>query len=397
MFFHRGDGATLYDADGAAYTDYVCSWGAMIAGHAHPHITAAVQRQAGMGLGFGAPTEQETEMALRLCEHTGMEKVRLVSSGTEATMSALRLARGYTRRDYIVKFAGCYHGHGDSFLTRAGSGLATLGIADSAGVPTDLAKLSLTAPYNDLTAVRSMFQEKGEEIAAVIIEPIAGNMGMILPQEGFLPGLRRLCDDYGSLLIFDEVMTGFRVHIGGAQRIYDVHPDMTTLGKVIGGGLPVGAFGGRADIMNHIAPDGQVYQAGTLSGNPVTVAAGLAALDILATESSYDKLSDYSARLCEGLTAIAKEAGLPMQTNHIGGMFGIFPGHTEPVHNFEQAAAGDKELFRHFFHGMLQEGIYLAPSPFEAGFVSLAHGDKELDRTLSAAQNVLRHMENRPR
>ena len=394
VFFCRGNGAKLYDADGDVYTDYVCSWGAMIVGHAHPDVVEAVQRQVETGLGFGAPTEQETDMAQHLCTRVAsLEKVRLVNSGTEATMSALRLARGYTRRDYIVKFAGCYHGHGDSFLTKAGSGAATLGISDSAGVPAGLAQLSLTVPYNDLAAVQDLFREKGEEIAAVIVEPIAGNMGMVLPVEEFLPGLRRLCDEYNSLLIFDEVMTGFRVGAGGAQQIYDVRPDLTTLGKVIGGGLPIGAFGGRSDIMDHIAPNGPVYQAGTLSGNPVAVAAGLATLNILAKEDHYEKLSHYSQRLCDGLKTIAEEAGMALQTCHVGGMFGIFPGQTQPVHNFQQASSNcNQELFRHFFHGMLQEGIYLAPSPFEAGFISLAHDEAELDHTLSAARNVLRNI-----
>jgi glutamate-1-semialdehyde 2,1-aminomutase len=388
IFFKRGAGAWLYDEDDRRYLDYVGSWGPMIAGHAHPAVVRAVQDTAANGLSFGAPTAIETVMARRIRELVpSMDLVRMCNSGTEATMSAIRLARGFTGRDKIIKFEGCYHGHSDSLLVKAGSGALTLGVPTSPGVPAALAAQTVTLTYNDLDQVRQAFGQIGEEIAGVIVEPVAGNMNCIPPAPGFLQGLRELCDRYGSVLIFDEVMTGFRVALGGAQALYDISPDLTTLGKIIGGGMPVGAFGGRRAIMEKLAPLGPIYQAGTLSGNPVAMAAGLATLELISAPGFHAELTAKTQWLCEGMVAAAREAGISLTANHVGGMFGIFfTG--EPVSTYAQAVACDVERFKAFFHGMLAEGIYLAPSAFEAGFMSSAHTEEDIEATLTAARRV---------
>lgn len=389
VFFKRGEGAYLIDEDGRRYIDYVGSWGPMIAGHAHPRVIEAVKTVVEQGLGFGAPTAIETEMADKVCALVpSIEMVRMVSSGTEATMSAIRLARGFTGRDKIIKFEGCYHGHSDSLLVKAGSGALTLGVPTSPGVPAALAELTLTLAYNDLEQVRNAFTQYNKQIACIIVEPVVGNMNCVPPQPGFLEGLRKLCDAHGSVLIFDEVMTGFRVALGGAQQHYGVKPDLTTLGKVIGGGLPVGAFGGRRDIMQMIAPLGPVYQAGTLSGNPLAMAAGLAMLSLVSEPGFFARLTATTRRLTDGLVQRAQQAGVPLCANQVGGMFGIFFSHEKNIHSFAQVMACDVERFKKFFHGMLDEGVYLAPSAFEAGFVSSAHGDAEIDATLTAAEKV---------
>ena len=390
VFIERGAGPYLFDADGRRYIDYVGSWGPMIVGHAHPEVLDAVRETLARGLGFGAPTEIEVRMARRLRElMPSLELVRMVSSGTEATMSAIRLARGYTGRDLIVKFEGCYHGHSDSLLVKAGSGALTLGVPTSPGVPADLARHTATLTYNDLDSARAAFDAAGEQIACVIVEPVAGNMNCIPPQPGFLEGLRELCERHGSVLIFDEVMTGFRVARGGAQGLYGVTPDLTTLGKVIGGGLPVGAFGGRRTIMESIAPLGPVYQAGTLSGNPVALAAGLATLEIVARPGFFEALGASTQRLTAGLRALAHDAGIGLTTNQVGGMFGVFFTDEPEVTGYRQATACDTERFRRFFHAMLAAGVYLAPSPFETGFVSAAHREADIDATLEAARTAL--------
>ena len=389
IFFREGKGAWLTDAEGKKYIDYIGSWGPMILGHAHPDVVDAVQKAAIKGLGFGAPTEIEIEMADLVCQLVpSMELVRMVSSGTEATMSAIRLARGYTRRDKIVKFEGCYHGHADSLLVKAGSGALTLGEPSSAGVPAALAEHTLTLTYNDLDSVSQCFKQQGNEIACIIVEPIAGNMNCIPPQTGFLEGLRHLCDQYGVVLIFDEVMTGFRVSLGGAQELYDVKPDLTTLGKVVGGGLPVGAFGGKREIMEYIAPLGPVYQAGTLSGNPIAMAAGLSTLKLLQAPNFHQQLSDSAAALVQGLQQAADNADIGFATNQVGGMFGFFFTQEKSVSHFAQVVACDQEIFKQFFHGMLGEGIYLAPSSYEAGFISAAHSEVEIQTTITAAKKV---------
>jgi glutamate-1-semialdehyde 2,1-aminomutase len=390
VFFRSGKGAWITDAEGKEYVDYIGSWGPMIVGHAHPEVISAVQAEVQNGLGFGAPTEIETVMAEEVCKLVpSMDLVRMVSSGTEATMSAIRLARGYTGRDKIVKFEGCYHGHADSLLVKAGSGALTLGVPSSAGVPESLAEHTLTLRYNDLDSVQECFDQVGEYIACVIVEPVAGNMNCIPPVPGFLEGLRELCDKNGVVLIFDEVMTGFRVALGGAQEHYNVTPDLTTLGKVVGGGLPVGAFGGKREIMEHIAPLGPVYQAGTLSGNPISMAAGLATLKLIQAEGFHDKLSAAAEKLATGLKQIADEAGIPMATSHVGGMFGLFFTEDEKVDFYEQVANSDQERFKKFFHLMLDRGVYLAPSAFEAGFVSAEHSDAEIEHTLNAAREAM--------
>ena len=389
VFFQRGEGAYLIDADNRHYIDYVGSWGPMIAGHAHPEVVRAVQDAAARGLGFGAPTAIETEMADTVCAlMPTLEQVRMVNSGTEATMSAIRLARGFTGRDAIVKFEGCYHGHADSLLVKAGSGALTLGVPTSPGVPADLAAHTLTLDFNDAEQVDAAFARHGDQIAAVIVEPVAGNMNCVPPLPGFLQTLRRCCEAYGSLLIFDEVMTGFRVALGGAQSLYGVEPDLTTLGKVIGGGMPVGAFGGRADVMAHIAPLGPVYQAGTLSGNPVAMAAGLATLRLVQEQGFYEDLGNTAERLTAGMVERARAAGIDLSANHVGGMFGLFFSDQNPVSNFSQVMACDQDRFVRFFHGMLREGVYLAPSAFETGFVSSAHDKQAIDATLEAAERV---------
>jgi len=389
IFFREGKGAWITDAEGNRYIDYIGSWGPMILGHAHPDVISAVQESVTHGLGFGAPTEIEIEMADTLCELVpSMELVRMVSSGTEATMSAIRLARGFTGRDKIVKFEGCYHGHADSLLVKAGSGALTLGVPSSGGVPASLAEHTLTLIYNDLDSVRECFAELGDQIACIIVEPVAGNMNCIPPNEGFLQGLREICDQSGAVLIFDEVMTGFRVSLGGAQEYYNVKPDLTTLGKVVGGGLPVGAFGGKREVMECIAPLGPVYQAGTLSGNPVAMAAGLSTLKLIQAPDFHKNLSATANALVTGLKQRADKAGIGLAINQVGGMFGIFFTDEKEVSTFEQVTGCDQERFKKFFHGMLDEGIYLAPSSYEAGFVSAAHGDAEIQATLNAAEKV---------
>jgi glutamate-1-semialdehyde 2,1-aminomutase len=386
VFIERGAGAYLFDPAGNRYIDYVGSWGPMVLGHARQEVIEAVGKVIAKGLSFGAPTELETRMADKVCELVpSMEMVRMVSSGTEATMSAIRLARGFTGRDKIVKFEGCYHGHADSLLVKAGSGLLTLGEPSSPGVPAALAELTITLSYNDLEQVRETFQQIGEQIACIIVEPVAGNMNCIPPLPGFLQGLRDLCEEYGAVLIFDEVMTGFRVALGGAQQLYGVTPDLTTLGKVIGGGLPVGAFGGRRDIMEKIAPLGPIYQAGTLSGNPVAMTAGLTTLELIAQAGFFDHLGQTARQLTSGLVDLARAAGVPLTVNQVGGMFGLFFTDTERVSTYAQATACDLARFQAFYHAMLSRGVYLAPSAFEAGFVSSAHGDDEIAATLGAA------------
>ena len=387
-FFTRGEGAYLFDADGKRYIDYVGSWGPAIVGHAHPRVVEAVQATARNGLSFGAPTELEVELAEKLVRRMpSLELVRLVSSGTEATMSALRLARGYTGRSKIVKFEGCYHGHGDSLLVKAGSGALTFGQPSSAGVPSAIAGETVVLPYNELTSLAETFEAERDGIAGVIVEPVAGNMNLVAPRAGFLDGLRTLCDRYGAVLIFDEVMTGFRVHARGAQGLYGVTPDLTTLGKVIGGGMPVGAFGGKRAIMEHIAPLGPVYQAGTLSGNPVAVAAGLATLVETEATGFYTRLSASTRALTEGLTRVARRHEIAFSAQAIGGMFGIYFAATVPQ-TYGQVMACDKERFNRFFHRMLDAGIYLAPSAYEAGFVSAAHSEDDIEQTLSAADRA---------
>lgn len=386
VFIDRADGAYMYDVDGKRYIDYVGSWGPMLLGHNHPAIRHAVIEAAEKGLSFGAPCPAEIEMAEKVRELVpSMEMVRMVSSGTEATMSAIRLARGYTGRNTIVKFEGCYHGHADSLLVKAGSGALTLGVPNSPGVPADFAKYTLTCEFNNLPQLEALFAEKGADIACIIVEPVAGNMNCIPPAPGFLQGLRDLCDRYGAVLIFDEVMTGFRVALGGAQAYYQIQPDLTTLGKIIGGGMPVGAFGGKTAIMQHIAPLGPVYQAGTLSGNPIAMAAGLAALNEIAKPGVYPQLTAKTTTLVEGLQAAADKAGVPFTTNQVGGMFGLFFTSQPEVTSYQQATACDIEAFKRFFHLMLEKGVYLAPSAYEAGFLSLAHSDDDLAYTLQAA------------
>jgi len=389
IFIREAEGAWLVDEDGRRYVDYVGAWGPMIAGHAHPHVIRAVQETAARGLGFGAPTELEAAMAEKVCELIpSIEKVRMVNSGTEATMSAIRLARGATGRDRIVKFEGCYHGHVDSLLVKAGSGALTLGVPTSPGVPASLAAETITLDYNDAEQVREAFAKEGGRIAAIIVEPVAGNMNCVPPAPGFLAALRAVCDEYGSILIFDEVMTGFRVALGGAQAHYGIRPDLTALGKVIGGGMPVGAFGGRSDLMDQIAPDGPVYQAGTLSGNPVAMAAGLATLAIVSAPGFHERLAEITGQLIAGIKARADAARIPFAVQQVGGMFGMFFTEEPAVSNFQQVMACDVARFQRFFHGMLAEGVYLAPSAFEAGFVSGAHGEKELEATWQAAERV---------
>lgn len=385
-FIRSAEGAWLTDEDGRRYVDYIGSWGPMILGHQHPAVVEAVRAQALVGFSYGAPTEAEIEMAELLCHRVPhLDMVRLCSSGTEATMSALRLARGFTGRSRILKFEGCYHGHGDALLVKAGSGLLTFGVPTSAGVPASLAELTLTATYNDLSSVERLFEVHPADIGAVIVEPVAGNMNCVLPADGFLEGLRSLCDRYGALLIFDEVMTGFRVHPRSATGLYGVRPDLITLGKIIGGGLPVGAFGGRRDIMEKLAPLGPVYQAGTLSGNPLAMAAGLALLKALDDAEIYAALERWTTRLLQGLKVAASEAGIPFITTQVGSMFGLYFT-SQPIRGYADVGACDLPAFNRFFHAMLDRGVYLAPSAYEAGFVSAAHGEAELQHTLSAAR-----------
>ena len=389
VFIKRASGAYIYDEDEKQYIDYVGSWGPMILGHAHPEVITAVRDAAGNGLSFGAPTLLETSMADKVCELVpSMELVRMVSSGTEATMSAIRLARGFTGRDKLVKFEGCYHGHADSLLVKAGSGALTLGQPSSPGVPEALAELTVTLPYNDLETFNKAIDEIADQVACVIIEPVAGNMNCIPPVDGFLQGIRKTCSEKNIVLIFDEVMTGFRVALGGAQAHYGVTPDLTTLGKVIGGGMPVGAFGGKREIMEHISPLGPVYQAGTLSGNPIAMTAGLKTLELISSPVFYDELSEKVEFLTNGILDAAKTAGIDMTCNRVGGMFGLFFSNKQ-VSSFEQATQCNVDQFQRFFHGMLKQGVYLAPSAYEAGFVSAAHTETDLQNTIDAATTVL--------
>ncbi|AMB74736.1 glutamate-1-semialdehyde 2,1-aminomutase [Pantoea sp. PA1] len=387
LFIEHADGAYLYDADGKKYIDYVGSWGPMVLGHNNDGIRQAVIEAAQRGLSFGAPTEMEVTMAQLVCKLVpSMEMVRMVNSGTEATMSAIRLARGFTGRDKIIKFEGCYHGHADHLLVKAGSGALTLGQPNSPGVPADFAKHTLTCTYNDLDSVRAAFEQYPQAIAAIIVEPVAGNMNCIPPQPEFLPGLRALCDEFGALLIIDEVMTGFRVALGGAQEYYNVKPDLTCLGKIIGGGMPVGAFGGRREVMEALAPTGPVYQAGTLSGNPVAMAAGYACLTQIAQPGMHDKLNRLTSQLAQGLLDAAKQENIPVVVNQVGGMFGLFFTDADSVTCYKDVTQCDVERFKRFFHLMLEEGVYFAPSAFEAGFMSLAHSAEDIQHTVDAAR-----------
>jgi glutamate-1-semialdehyde 2,1-aminomutase len=389
VFVRRAQGAWVEAEDGRRYIDYVGSWGPMILGHAHPEVIAAVTKRAIDGLSFGAPTVIETELARKVIELVpSIELLRMVSSGTEATMSAIRLARGYTGRDRIVKFEGCYHGHSDSLLVKAGSGALTLGVPTSPGVPADLASHTMTLDYNDSGKLDECFAAFGDGIACVIVEPIAGNMNCVPPLPGFLERLRELCTRHGALLIFDEVMTGFRVALGGAQALYSLRPDLTTLGKIIGGGMPVGAFGGRREIMERLAPAGPIYQAGTLSGNPVAMAAGLATLQAISRPGFHAALSVATGRLVDGIAAAAREAGIALSTNHVCGMFGLFFTGEKKVSSYRQVMACDVARFRKFFHRMLDAGVYLAPSAYEAGFISAAHGETEIAATVDAARRA---------
>lgn len=394
LFIDRAEGAYLYDADGKRYIDYVQSWGPMVLGHAHPDVIEAVVEQAQSGLSFGAPTELETELAEELCRlWPNMDLVRFVNSGTEATMSAIRLARGATGRDKIVKFEGCYHGHSDSLLVKAGSGALTMGVPSSPGVPASLADHTITLAYNDAESVRDCFARMGDEIACIIVEPVAGNMNCIPPVPGFLEALREVCDAHGALLILDEVMSGFRVSLTGAQGHYGIEADITTLGKVIGGGMPVGAFGGKRKYMEQIAPTGPIYQAGTLSGNPVGMVAGLETLRLVQEPDFYERLNEKTERLVEGMLAAAKEAGVPLTANHAGSMFGFFFTDEPKVTNYQQVMNCNTERFNRFFHGMLDEGVYLAPASYEAGFMSAAHSDEDIDATIAAAKKVFSQLD----
>ncbi|WP_293745793.1 glutamate-1-semialdehyde 2,1-aminomutase [uncultured Paraglaciecola sp.] len=389
-FISKADGPYILDVDGKRYIDYVQSWGPMVLGHNNPKIRQAVIDAAANGLSFGAPTEAEVIMAEKVSELVpSMQVLRMVNSGTEATMSAIRLARGFTNRDKILKFEGCYHGHADALLVKAGSGALTFGVPSSPGIPADYAKHTLTVEYNNLESVTNAFKQHPEDIACIIVEPVAGNMNCIPPVDGFLQGLRDICDQYGALLIFDEVMTGFRVARGGAQEKYNIKPDLTCLGKVIGGGMPVGAFGGKAEIMRHISPDGPVYQAGTLSGNPVAMAAGLASLAEIEKVGLYEQLTQTTKTLAEGFKTLANKHGIPMSVNYAGSMFGLFFTDVERVTNYQQAISCNTEQFNHFYHGMLENGVYLAPASYEAGFVSAAHSDEIVQQTLTIADKVL--------
>ena len=395
LFIKRAAGSYLYDSDDNQYIDYVGSWGPMILGHAHPEVIQAVKNVADNGLSFGAPTEIETEMAHKICELIpSIKKIRMVSSGTEAAMSAIRLARGYTNRDKIIKFEGCYHGHADSLLVKAGSGALTLGVPTSPGVPSDLAQHTITLSFNNSEQVKKVFNEIGDQIAAIIVEPIAGNMNCVPGSKNFLDTLRKVCDEHKSVLIFDEVMTGFRVALGGAQSLYNIVPDLTILGKVIGGGMPVGAFGGKKEIMDHISPDGPVYQAGTLSGNPVAMTAGLITLELISKESFFETLENKTQMLVNGLSEAASASHIPFATNIVGGMFGLFFSTDEKIDSFDKVMSCNQEYFNQFFHGMLNQGIYLAPSSFEAGFVSNAHTDNDIKATIDASKKVFSILKN---
>ena len=391
LFINKALGPYLYDSEDKKYLDYVGSWGPMILGHAHPEIVKAVNDAAKCGLSFGAPTEIETQMANKICDlMPSIEKIRMVNSGTEAAMSAIRLARGYTGRDIIIKFEGCYHGHTDSLLVKAGSGALTFGVPTSPGVPTDLAKYTVTLAYNDIPQLQDTFEKIGNKVAAVIIEPIAGNMSLVPGNQKFLNTLRELCNKHQSVLIFDEVMTGFRVALGGAQSIFNITPDITILGKIIGGGMPVGAFGGKENIMNHIAPDGPIYQAGTLSGNPVAMCAGLTTLNLISSKDFFNSLEHKTKILVDGITQSAKKIGVPLAMNYVGGIFGLFFTNEKTIDSFEKVINCNKEHYNIFFHGMLEEGIYLAPSSYEAGFVSSSHSDDDIELTIDTAEKIFK-------
>ena len=391
LFINKASGPYLYDSEDKKYLDYVGSWGPMILGHAHPEIVKVVNDAAKCGLSFGAPTEIETQMANKICDlMPSIEKIRMVNSGTEAAMSAIRLARGYTGRDIIIKFEGCYHGHTDSLLVKAGSGALTFGVPTSPGVPTDLAKYTVTLTYNDIHQLQDTFEKIGNKVAAVIIEPIAGNMSLVPGNQEFLNTLRELCNKHQSVLIFDEVMTGFRVALGGAQSIFNITPDITILGKIIGGGMPVGAFGGKENIMNHIAPDGPIYQAGTLSGNPVAMSAGLTTLNLISSEDFFNLLEHKTKILVDGITQSAKKIGVPLAMNYVGGMFGLFFTNEKTIDSFKKVTNCNKEHYNIFFHGMLEEGIYLAPSSYEAGFVSSSHSDDDIKLTIDTAEKIFK-------
>jgi glutamate-1-semialdehyde 2,1-aminomutase len=391
IFIKQAKGSKFIDADDNQYIDYVGSWGPMIGGHNHPDILQAVEAAVKQGLSYGAPTAREVEIAEEVCKlMPSIEKVRMVNSGTEATMSAVRLARAFTKRNKIIKFVGCYHGHADPFLVAAGSGALTFGTPNSPGVPPETVADTLLADYNNLEHVKQILENNPKQVAAIILEPITGNMNCILPKPGFLQGLRDLCDEHGTLLIFDEVMTGFRVSLGGAQQLYNIKPDMTTLGKVIGGGMPVGAFGGRADIMSMLSPEGPVYQAGTLSGNPIATAAGLASLKLVQQPGFHEQLAEKTSKLCEGMEQAAKRHGIPFLTQHACGMFGFFFTDKPAIHTFDEMMACDIEQFKQFFHIMLDEGVYLAPAAYEAGFMSTAHSDEDIERTISAADQTFK-------
>ena len=390
LFIDRGEGPYLYDVDGNRYVDYVLSWGPLITGHAHPKVVEAIQQAALKGTSYGAPSPLEIDLAKSVMSFMpNIEMIRFVNSGTEATMSALRLARAYTRRDKIIKFEGCYHGHADLLLVQAGSGVATLGLPDSPGVPADTVKDTLVAIYNNLDSVEALFKQYPDQIAAIIVEPVAGNMGVVLPILGFLEGLRKITTQHGALLIFDEVMTGFRVHPGGAQTLYNIKPDLTTLGKVIGGGLPVGAYGGKREIMQMVAPAGPMYQAGTLSGNPLAMSAGIAALSLLREEKCWEKLEQTAGRLETGISSVAKKAGIPIRQTRAGTMFTTFFSETEP-RDWSTVKVADKERFAKFFQKILENGVYFAPSQFEAGFVSTLHSDEIIDATINAVEKALK-------
>ncbi|WP_428241297.1 glutamate-1-semialdehyde 2,1-aminomutase [Gynuella sp.] len=390
VFFNRASGSRIYDTTDKAYIDYVLSWGPMILGHNAKVITDAIKQQLDKAIGFGAPTELEIDMAEKICQlYPAIDQIRMVNSGTEATMSAIRLARGYTGRDKLVKFEGCYHGHADSLLVKAGSGALTLGVPTSPGVPASVVEQTITLTYNDSDAVKRCFEQYGNEIACVIVEPVAGNMNCIPPVPGFLETLREQCSQHGSVLIFDEVMCGFRVALNGAQGLFGITPDLTTLGKVIGAGMPVGAFGGKREIMEYLAPTGPVYQAGTLSGNPLAMAAGLAMMEELVKPGVYEQLTERTTQLTEGLQSLAAKHQLPFQTNQVGSMFGLFFSEETNIRRYDQVMKGNTERFNRFFHGMLEEGVYLAPSAFEAGFMSLAHNQEDIEQTLAAADKVM--------
>lgn len=398
LFIKKGQGPYLYDVDGHRYIDYIGSWGPLILGHAHPQVVEAIHQQLPLGLSYGAPTELEILLAKKVCDlMPSIQKIRMVNSGTEATMTAIRLARGFTQRNKIIKFNGCYHGHHDGLLVKAGSGLLTLSLPSTPGIPASMTEDTLIAEYNNIEQVQELFKQHGHDIAGIILEPIAGNMGFVLPQDNFLQQLRQLCDQHQSLLIFDEVMTGFRVALGGAQEVYQIQPDLTTLGKIIGGGMPVGALGGRADVMSYLAPEGPVYQAGTLSGNPIAMTAGLATLTLIAEPGFYTRLASSTQQLVEGMREVAARHAVAFQAKHIGGMFGFFFNDLPLIRNLHDVAQSNEVLFKQFYHGMMDRGVYLAPSMYEAGFVSIMHGPQDIEHTLNAMDQVLHQIVGVPR